>query len=277
MSVMVFCEGIYDTQILNKKVLEGLSDFSVKPIGGKTGVRSIINYLSNNEITADKPKSYVFFRDRDFDAPVPYGVHLTQDEKQDGKVFFSYRITIENYLLSPKCFFNFCDKNKKYSGKFSDESEVGELFFTAANKIKDYQAVRHALGKMRKDASFKTKWMKKDGVLPKLLDLKHCEFEGWNLIRGAKDKTNNWTEDAFKNEVQKFLALFDDSFMKTGDYLVWFQGKDFASALCQEIKQRKGLKDFPLNLYYRFAINEMNYLDFADLVEFRKVIEQKIN
>ena len=74
MSIMIFCEGNYDTQILSQKVLAGLTDFSVKPIGGKTGVRAIISYLSKNEVTADKPKSYVFFRDRDFDAPVPDNV-----------------------------------------------------------------------------------------------------------------------------------------------------------------------------------------------------------
>lgn len=275
MSIMIFCEGNYDTQILSQKVLAGLTDFSVKPIGGKTGVRAIISYLSKNEVTADKPKSYVFFRDRDFDAPVPDNVRLTQDEKHDDKVFFSYRTTIENYLLSPKCFFDFCDN--KFSGKFSNENEVGELFFAAANKIKDYQAVRHALGKMREKTSLDTRWEKKDGDLPKSLELEKCEECGWNLILEAKDKADKWTRDAFEENVHYFLGLLNDDFFNSRKYLIWFQGKDFASALCQEIEQKKGLKDFPLKSYYRFAINEMNYLDFDDLVEFRNVIEKKIN
>lgn len=265
--VRIYCEGkvgSHDYDILNKVLGDLRPNIDIKPLGGKFGAKAIMDFNENANVLAAKSDFYFWFRDRDFDSPVPDTPKLTKD----GHIYSSYRTTIENYLFDSHVFLQYA-VNKGISG-LQTINEVEDLFYNSAIDIRDYQAVRHALGKLRSGISFKTRWMEKDGDLPNSLDLEHCELEGWNLICEAKNKTNNWREGDFKIEVRRFLTLFDDTFMKSGDYLVWFQGKDFASALC------KNRPDFPLNDYYKFAKEVFDYTNFADLCELRKLVENNI-
>lgn len=264
--VRIYCEGkigSHDYDILEKVLGDLGTNIEIKPLGGKMGAKAIMNFNETNG-TAAKADFYLWFRDRDFDSPVPDTPRPTIDKH----IYSSYRTTIENYLFDTFVFWRYAVENK-ISGLQTIE-EVEGLFYKSAMDIRDYQAVRHALGKMHCGVSFKTRWTEKDGDLPQSLDLENCESEGWNLICQAKNETNNWTESVYQAEIQSFLNKFDDGFMKAGDYLVWFQGKDFASALC------RNRPDFPMNDYYKFAKSVFDYTKFADLCELRKLVEDNI-
>ena len=265
--VRIYCEGkvgSHDNDILEKILGDLGPNIEIKPLGGKFGAKAIMDFYENANGSAAKSDFYLWFRDRDFDYPVPNVAGLTKDKH----IYSSYRTTIENYLLDTSVFWRYAVENNIFG--LQTIEEVEGLFYKSAKDIRDYQAVRHALGKMHCGVSFKTRWTGKDGDLPQLLDLKNCESEGWNLICQAKNETNNWTENVYQSEIQSFLALFDDGFMKAGDYLVWFQGKDFASALC------RNRPDFPMNDYYKFAKSVFDYTKFADLCELRKLVEDNI-
>lgn len=265
--VRIYCEGkvgSHDYDILNKVLGDLRPNIDIKPLGGKFGAKAIMDFYENANGSAAKSDFYLWFRDRDFDYPVPVVAGLTKDKH----IYSSYRTTIENYLFDTNVFLQYAIK--KGILDLQTIKDVQDLFFKSAMDIRDYQAVRHALGKMHCGVSFKTRWTGKDGDLPQFLDLENCESEGWNLICQAKNETNDWTESGYQAEVQSFLALFDDGFMKAGDYLVWFQGKDFASALC------RNRPDFPMNDYYKFAKSVFDYTKFADLCELRKLVEDNI-
>ena len=265
--VRIYCEGkvgSHDYDILNKVLGDLRPNIDIKPLGGKFGAKAIMDFYENANGSAAKSDFYLWFRDRDFDYPVSDVAGLTKDKH----IYSSYRTTIENYLLDTSVFWQYAVENNIYG--LQTIEEVEGLFYKSAMDILEYQAVRHALGKMHCGVSFKTRWTGKDGDLPQFLDLENCESEGWNLICQAKNETNDWTESGYQAEVQSFLALFDDGFMKAGDYLVWFQGKDFASALC------RNRPDFPMNDYYKFAKSVFDYTKFADLCELRKLVEDNI-
>lgn len=264
----IYCEGkggSLDYDIL-EKVLGDLSNIEIKPIGGKREAKSIIGYLENphEERYAAKSSSYLLFRDRDFDCQIPSNVQLTQDKY----VFFSYRITIENYLINSQDLFDF--DMEKGTGLFTSVNEAEGLLREVATDIKNYQAVRHALGKLREKVSFRTSWMEKDGDLPLDLGLDMCIKEAYKLICDEKSKTERWTDSKLEQNVDCFLSYFDDDFFNRQDYLVWFQGKDLAKSICRKVD------NFPIKAYYKFAKSRFKYEKFADLVELRRIVENKI-
>ncbi|GHT38804.1 hypothetical protein AGMMS49965_03210 [Bacteroidia bacterium] len=103
------------------------------------------------------------------------------------------------------------------------------------------------------------------GELPKKLDLNNCKSEAWKLIENAKTSAN-WTQEIFQTTLQKYLDKFDDKFFNDLHFLIYFQGKDFAKALTNK------LREFPLKNYYRYAKDDFDYTKFKDLVELRKII-----
>jgi hypothetical protein len=262
----IYCEGkrgSHDYDILEKIVADKM--VSIKPIGGKRGANAIIEFVEKGTTQSD---FYLFFRDRDFDCPVPEKEELTFDEK---KTYFSYRTTIENYLFDVIVFYNFLVENKlqdKYN--LHSENDVKSVFIDAAKYIKDYQAVRHTLGKLRFPNSFDTTWTNGSGDLPAKLDIANCKIEGWKLINNVVVRNNaEWTEDNFQSIVDDFLKLFDEKFFSELKFLIYFQGKDFAKTLTNK------LPDFPLKNYYKFAKKYFDYKKFEDFVQLRKIIESK--
>ena len=102
--INLYCEGkrgSHDFDIL-EKVIEGHLNITIKPIGGKYGANAIMEYQEKNGNA--RSDFYLLFRDRDFDAPVPTVEQLHFDNK---KAYYSYRTTIENYLLDVNTFFDF--------------------------------------------------------------------------------------------------------------------------------------------------------------------------
>ena len=123
---------------------------------------------------------------------------------------------------------NLCEKYAVTS-----EDEVKSRFIEAAEKIKYYQAVRHTMGKMRTgEINFDTKLAIKSGSLPKRLDEEFCKKKAWNKIEKAKLLApDSWSENNFLKAYQNFIGSFDEDFMKNLNFLIYFQGKDFAFSL----------------------------------------------
>ena len=266
--ITIYCEGqkeSHDITILNK-VIDGLNNILIKPIGGKLGSKAIIQYLENNqERELSKSKDYLLFRDRDFDQPIPEEERLIIDRK----THYSYRTTIENYLLDVNTFFDFLQEQKN-SYRLDTEEAVKALFIKVAKELQYYQVVRHTLGALRFANSFDTTWEKGSGTLPNALDLETCRGEAWQLIEKVLNKSNQqWTKEIFEATLQEFLTLFKaESFFDELKFLVYYQGKDFAKALTKE------LPNFSIENYYKYAKKHFDYTKYLDLVELRAIIEK---
>lgn len=263
--ITIYCEGkkgSHDFDILEKVV----GDFvTIKPIGGKKGANAIIEHLEKGTVKSDY---YLFFRDRDFDREVPQHENLIFDGK---KTYYSYRTTIENYLLDVSLFFKFIEKkglsNKYEIGTIDD---VKNIFIVIAKELKNYQAVRHTLGALRFANTFDTTWMRESGDLPERLELEICQTNGWNLVQNVADRTHQeWTKPKFDSILNQYLDLFNDDFFEDLQFLVYYQGKDFSKMITNK------LTDFPLKDYYKFAKEHFNYEAFEDLKELRAIVERQ--
>lgn len=275
-TIKIYCEGTkgsHDFDIL-EKIIKGYP-IKIEPIGSKKGAGSAIQVF---EKLTDPSDYYFLFRDRDFDKDLRElkKEGLFKDDKKDnnGKIVgqwcFSYRTTIENYLFDAQIFYEYLEANKlldKY--KIMSVNDVKSKFILAAKKTRYYQAVRHTLGEMRKMVNFGTSW-EESGTLPKDLDEKFCHEKALDYIKQLKEMTYEWTEQSFKTKIASFLKIFDENFFEEMLFLVWFQGKDFATSLSQEFS---GLS---LKAYYKFSKQNFNYEKFADLVEFRNLITSKL-
>lgn len=277
--ITIYCEGIegsHDKNII-EKVIAGLSSschINLNPIRGIKGAKAIIQYIEdpNSKLEGAIQSDFkILFRDRDFDKPIPPNVILELD-KEGGYCYFSYRNTIENYLFDTSIFFYFlqqkslCEKYHLYS-----EDDVKKTFIGAAEKIKYYQAIRHTMGKMRTgETNFGTKLTEESGKLPKRLDEEFCKCEAWSKIEKAKSFADSWNKENFLEIYQTFIDLFSKDFMEALDFLIYFQGKDFASSL------NSILPNFPLKDYYRLAKQHFDYHKFQDLVQLRELIERQV-
>ena len=263
--INLYCEGkrgSHDFDIL-EKVIDGYLNITIKPIGGKYGANAIMEYQEKNgNVRSD---FYLLFRDRDFDKPIP------KDEKLiiERKTYYSYRTTIENYLLDVSTFFNFLQEQKNNYNLDTEES-VKALFIKVAKELQYYQAVRHTLGALRFANSFDTTWVVGSGTLPNALDLETCSSNAWQLIEKELHKSQQqWTKEIFEATLQDFLTLFEaESFFDELKFLVYYQGKDFAKALTKE------LPNFPIDNYYKYAKKHFDYTKYPDLVALRTIIEQ---
>lgn len=269
--IKIYCEGnsgSHDYDLLTH-IIDGLpANVEIDPLGSIRGARAIVQYKENNIVKSDFK---ILFRDRDFDKPIPQHIILEQDERHT-YCYYSYRNTIENYLFDPSLFFSFVQQNslcEKYS--LYIEADVKKVFIDSAERIKYYQAVRHTMGKMRTgETNFGTKLTIESGRLPERLDEEFCKHEAWSRIKNAKSVTDVWTEESFLLCYQHFIGMFNEDFMKNLHFLIYFQGKDFASSL------RSILPEFPLRKYYKFAKKHFDYHNFLDLVQLRELIEMTL-
>lgn len=267
--IKLYCEGkegSHDYDILSKIINElGITPI---PIGSIRGAGAIIEFLENG---VERAKFKMLFRDRDFDKAIPNTPILEQDTERK-YCYFSYRNTIENYLFDEHTLFNFVSEGKeqeKYS--IQNVSEAKNKLIEAAENIKHYQAVRHTMGYLRTgETNFGTKWTENSGDLPESLDENYCKQRALEKIIQAKNLTEVWNTEDFERVYANFLAKFDNNFMNEMQFLVYFQGKDFASSL------KKILSDFPLKTYYKFAKKYFDYKKFPDLKELRILLEEKL-
>lgn len=268
--IKIYCEGkkgSHDYDVL-EKVAAGLDAVLIEPIGSVRGAASVIQFKESEIVKSDFK---LLFRDRDFDVPIPSYPLLEQDPFKK-YVFYSYRNTIENYLFDVEPFFSFL-KEEKLSTKYgvSKLEDAKVKLIQAAKHIMHYQAVRHALGKMRTaETNFGTKWTDKSGDLPDSLDECYCKEQAIAKISYAKSLTESWTEDGFNKVYEDFLHLFNDDFMDNLLFLVYFQGKDYASSL------KAIMKDFPIGKYYKYAKQHFDYTRHPDLMELRRLLENNM-
>jgi hypothetical protein len=277
--ITVYCEGkkgSHDYDVL-EQILKGLFTVKIEPIGSKHSASAIIAF--HEATKTDRSDYYFFFRDRDFDKNLQkdysngnLSIEIKKDnDREAGCICFSRRTTIENYLIHPQRLFEFLQRENiaaKY--QISNFDDVQQILIAAAKDICYYQAARHALGAMRENPGFETSWMGGSGKLPALLDEQSCVYESEKLLQRVADKTSQWTADKFRELFEQFKDLFDDNFFNQLDFLIWFQGKDLAAALCQRWQA------FPINNYYKFAKAHFDYTAYNDLVTFRTMVESKL-
>ena len=270
--IKIYCEGkkgSHDFDIL-EKVIHGLSpaQILIEPIGSVRGAGAIIQY---NEKGITKSDFKLFFRDRDFDKPIPEKPVLEQDNERK-YFYYSYRTTIENYLFDTSIFYSFLKYKKlDIEYKINSEEEVKIKFIETAKKIKYYQATRHTMGKMRTGkTNFGTKWTTKSGILPKNLEENFCKQKALDKIKKAKKITNSWEKTNFNEIYNSFINKFNENFINNLDFFIYFQGKDFASAL------KLIIPNFPIEKYYKYAKKHFDYTKFKDLIELKNLIATKL-
>lgn len=277
--ITVYCEGkkgSHDYDVL-EQVLKGLFAVKIEPIGSKRSASAIIAF--HEATKTDRSDYYFFFRDRDFDknlqSDYPNGnlsIEIKKNnDREAGCICFSQRTTIENYLIHPQRLLEFMQKENiaaKY--QVSNFNDVQQTLIAAAKDIRYYQAARHALGAMRENPGFETSWIGGSGKLPTLSDEQSCVNESEKLLQSIAQITNQWTTDKFRQLFGQFKDLFDDTFFNQLEFLIWFQGKDLAAALC------KHWQAFPINNYYKFAKAHFDYKAYNDLVNFRAMVASKL-
>jgi hypothetical protein len=267
--VKIYCEGkkgSHDYDVLDK-VLSDLN-ISIQPIGSKKGAGSAIQVYE--QLAVDRSDAYLFFRDRDFDAPVPLKPALVEHKF----TYYSYRTTIENYLFDVIRFHDFIlEKKLQHKYQLYNVMDVQNLFTDAAKGIAYYQAIRHTMGKMRIPTDFGTTWLVGgSGTLPtreELKDRDFCKAKAWEKVAAAKKETDNWTTQLFNEQLDIYYNQFNDiAFYVNADFLIWFQGKDFSLAL------GRLLPEFPMKNYYQFSKKYFDYTAFQDLIQLRQIVQQ---
>ncbi len=259
-TIKVYCEGkagSHDFDVL-EKVIDGLN-IQIKPIGGKRGAKSAIQVYESILMKSDFK---IFFRDRDFDAPVPNEEKLHFDKSY---VYYSYRTTIENYLLDYSLI-------EKYSiGKSWYSRNLRNDYHEAAKSIKFFQAVRHTLGELRLPTDFGTNIVSSSGTLPEKLSDSYCREIGYDKVLGVSNATaEQWSRKSYDDVFDKYVGLFSDRFIEEDTFLIYFQGKDFMKALC------KKLSGFSPRDYYKYAKANFDYQKFGDLVQLRSILESAL-
>lgn len=265
--VHIYCEGkkgSHDYDLL-EETFKGLkTGWHLKPIGGKKGAKSAIQVYENK---VAKASFKLFFRDRDFDRPIPSTESLTQD----GYIYYSYRTTIENYLLDEDTFINFLKKG--YPEKLLNQTNqaVRASFLQAVTSLKYHQAMRHTLGKMRIPTDFDTNIQNnKSGTLPQDLSQAYCQQKGKEQVKQGREAAKDWTNVKFDELFNDYITKFDATFFAQKEYLNWFQGKDIAKALS---RQFPGIS---MSDYYKYAKKQFNYTQFADLVQLRQLVDANL-
>jgi hypothetical protein len=260
--VKVYCEGKAESPdyVVLGKVIEGLI-VQINPIGSKLGAGSAIQVYESG---ASKSDFKLFFRDRDFDAPISE-VEKLIPSKQNKYTYYSYRTTIENYFLE-------YDSMKSYwELKGWNTDDLKDVYYSTAKKIRYFQAVRHTLGELRIPTDFGSNITEKSGILPKELSSEYCREKGFEkIVEKTQSTQNSWSRENYDRVFNKFVDLFNDSFIENNKFLIYFQGKDFMKAFSKE------LDNFVPENYYKYAKAKFDYTKFQDLVELRNILENNI-
>ncbi len=257
--VKIYCEGkagSHDFDVLSK-VVDGLSVL-IKPIGSKKGAKSAIQVYESG---LNKSDFKLLFRDRDFDAPVPNSEKLHFDGSY---VYYSYRTTIENYLLD-------YDLIENYSVDKPWVHKLKESYYSTAKSIRFFQAVRRTLGELRIPTDFGSNIEDNSGKLPKDLSADYCREKGYEIVLKKTSKTSElWGKDNFDKTFNKYVELFSDEFIENDKFLIYFQGKDFAKAFCREIPS------FNIRRFYQYAKEKIDYNQFGDLKQLRTLLAEQV-
>lgn len=271
-TIAIFCEGkgtSLDYKIFKKLIPNG-NNKTIVALGGKFGSPAFIEGWLNRGGVQKFDFSF-FLKDRDFDYPVPTAESLVEIKANDGKFYYAgYRATIENYLLNTQMLHDFCNKTKKVS-----KDEINKILEDAGKLISFYSAVRHSLGKIRKPIKLETTWTNGSGYLPNndiLSSKDKCSKHALELIKKYQDDSIQISEFNFETSFEEFLDLFNKKeFWEDKKYLIWFHGKDLQKAISPQILSL--VPGFSWDAYYNYAIDNTDFMQFADYKNFVSKIE----
>lgn len=298
---VIFCEGNLDLDVLNKVTENQSNSVTIVASGSKFSFSVFINAYfkkkndennekQNKEENQKTANNYIIFRDRDFDIDPTSEIQLLQIDKLGNRAFLSHRTCIENYLLEPELIHQYWIT--QYAEKLENPTifnwghgnspgvdKITQWVEDAARILRDYQAVRWALGNLcQLSASRKqleTTWTKK---IPDSLDLSDCKNQALSLINEFKNTVAEVTIDKFEESLSKYLQLFNQQeFWQQEQYLIWFNGKDIYKAM-QKISQDKkrpyNSSYISMYDYSKWAVNNIDINQYPDLIELRNKIEQ---
>ncbi len=273
---LLFCEGTpdsYDYAILNRLINN--STTRVVPSGGKFSLGGFIQGYIYDYGKGEKP-SYLVFRDRDFDKEPPSTPQLISPF-ENKPVFLSYRPCIENYLLDATLIDTYWTENSEGPNWKHGESlginEINDWIKRSAEIIKDYQAVRWALSRLKPGdrwPEINTTWRKDgSGDLPSSLVLEDCVEEAKKLINDFSDRVKNINEVEFDKHLQHYQQIFDsDKFWNQEEYTIWFHGKDLQKAMQKEKPHIFSLKKH----FFRWATQRIDITKYPDLIELKNLV-----
>lgn len=284
----IFCEGKqegFDYRLLDR-ILEDLSGErpTIVP-GGSKFTFSVFarGYFFPNELGNQE---YIVFRDRDFDLEPTFNTQLLELKNKRGKVsaLLTHRTCVENYLLDSNLIdrywrSKYTEKQENPTSKWGHGNSPGVEAIIAwiessARSLKEYQAVRWALGDLLRlfatAQKLETTWTGGSGKLPSSLTLQECEIEAKNLIHRFAEAVAPVTQANFETSLLKYQQRFERAdFWQNKDYLIWFHGKDL-----QKMMQRQEPRYISLDDFFDWVITQLDITQYPDLMELRKRIEQ---
>jgi hypothetical protein len=271
--IVLFCEGRKDSLDIKiyEKIKPSSTKITIKPLGSKFGSFSHVEgYRQSGGINSKK--KFVLVRDRDFDFQMPPNPALIIGKENEQNAFYyysTYKTTIENYLLSSKLLADFLGK---------DEKIIEIMLINAAKQIADYSAVRHALGAIRiENKRAETTWTGGSGKITTIIDksFDECCNEARGLIQKFKNQFDDYNEERFEIEAKKFQTQFNQNeFNQKHLFLDFFNGKDLEKSI--SILAEKDQFNIDWNEYHKFAIEKINFLDFADMKELSEKLSKLI-
>ncbi len=263
--VFLFCEDDCHMGIL-ANITSGLaSEYDIRTVktGGVRGQNAFVEGFLNRGGASTSSRSIVF-RDRDFDFPIPDKPELRVEEKENKSICTLYRVTAENYLLSPELFKAYF----QHLGK-ATQIDFADIFETSARQIATYSAARHTLAFFRDNFSFRTSWTPQSGKLPTSLDREFCLKNAWSLVDEKQGKLCPINQTEFQEKYASFFSKFDDNFFRSQQYFIWFNGKDLETSINQNLPKGSSIS---MEAYYRFALRQFDFRHFPDLVQFHNFL-----
>ncbi|TAE61556.1 MAG: hypothetical protein EAZ76_15285 [Nostocales cyanobacterium] len=297
---VIFCEGNLDLDVLNKVIENQSNSVTIVASGSKFSFSVFIQAYfknkndendekQNNEENQKNTNKYLIFRDRDFDIEPTAEIKLLQIDKLGNRAFLSHRTCIENYLLYPELIHQYwITKYAEHSenptiskwghGNSPGVDKITQWIEEAAKILRDYQAVRWALGNLcQLSASrqqLKTTWTKK---IPDSLSLSECKSRALSLINDFQNTVAEVKKDKFEESLDRYLQLFhQQEFWQEKQYLIWFNGKDIYKALhkISQDKTRPYKSYISMDKFSKWAVNYIDINQYPDLIELKNKIEQ---
>lgn len=281
---IIFCEGKQTS--LDSKLLERIVDNlpGEKPTIVGAGGKFTFSVFAEGYFFPGglANKRYLIFRDRDFDIiPTPH-IQLLQLDKRP--IFLTHRTCIENYLLDAHLIHAYWEtkyqekidnpRSKWGHGNSSGIEVISAWIESSARTLKDYQAVRWALGDLIRmnevRVQLKTTWTGGSGELPGSLSIEDCRKDAVKLIEQFRKAIEAITIERFESSLVKYQRQFDQpEFWEQKQYLIWFQGKDIQKAM-----QRQEPSYISLENFFDVSISQFDFTQHPDLMELRAKSEQ---
>ncbi len=276
-SKLLFCEGkpnSLDVEIFKRLVV---TPTTIIPAGGKRGLGAFAEGRLSSLKEVDRPPYFVV-RDRDFDAEPPSSSIQMIAPFVNKPVFLTYRACIENYLLDASLIDSYWSENYEQSPKWRHGASPGAVALRdwinqSAESIRDYQAVRWALAKLKPSDRWPeagTTWTQGSGYLPDSLEIDFCLEQAKQLVNTFNLECSGVTETNLDRYLAAFRERFrQDDFWSQEQHLIWFHGKDLKKAM-----QKNWQNTISLSSFCSWATQKLNISIHPDLIELQNRLQQ---